>query len=313
MAEDGVYGELWLHRKMLRDGVRNEAYRQAIAHAVKPGDVVLDVGAGTGILSLFAVQAGARKVYAVERTSIARIIRQLAERNGASEVIEVFECDIETFSAPEPVDVIVSEWMGGYGVDENMLWLVLDARELWLKPGGKILPERVTAWMAPAWDNMLDEEISLWRSRPHGVDLSPIAEEMAQELLYERHWISNLDLRAPPQKLWTHDTLTCPVEEARLPFQASLLFSASTAGPFSALAAWFFAEFGNGLTLTNAPDAPSTHWGRTIFPLERTRTVEQGESIFVKFVCNPAGPGYCREDWSIRIGDGPWEPSQRQS
>ena len=307
MSYDGAYGELWLHRKMLRDGVRNEAYRQAISKTVKPGDVVLDVGAGTGILSLFAVQAGARKVYAVERTSTARIIRRLAETNGASDIVEVFERDIETFSAPEPVDVIISEWMGGYGVDENMLRLVLNARDLWLKPGGKMLPERVTAWMAPAWDDLLDEEIALWRSRPHGVDLSPIAEEMTEELLYERHQISNFDLRAPPQMLWTHDTLTCPVEESRLPFQASLLFSASTAGPFSALATWFFAEFGNGLTLTNAPDAPPTHWGRTSFPLRSTVTVEQGDTIFVKFVCKPAGPGYCREDWSVRIGQGPWE------
>ena len=179
--EGGDYAELSLHRKMLRDGVRNEAYRQAIFKTVKSGDVVLDVGAGSGILSLFAAQAGARKVYAVERTSMAEMIGRIAERNGVQDVIEISQRDIETFVAPEPVDVIVSEWMGGYGVDENMLTLVLDARDLWLKPGGKMLPEQVTAWMAPVCDSKLDEEMNLWRSRPHGADLSPIAEDMAEE------------------------------------------------------------------------------------------------------------------------------------
>ncbi|MCZ6676489.1 MAG: class I SAM-dependent methyltransferase [Candidatus Poribacteria bacterium] len=301
MEDDGNYGELWLHRKMLRDGVRNEAYRQAISKTVKAGDVVLDVGAGTGILSLFAAQAGARKVFAVERTDMVEVIEKLAERNGVQDVIEIFQSDIETFHAPESVDVIVSEWMGGYGVDENMLTLVLDARDLWLKPGGKMLPERVTAWMAPAWDSKLDLEMNLWRSRPYGVDLSPIAEEMVDELLYERYHISEADLRAEPQKLWTHDTYTFPAKEARLPFRASLSFSVSKPGKFSALATWFSATFGNGLILTTAPDAPPTHWGRTCFPVEYAVTVEQGEVIKVQFVCKPAGPGYCREEWSVRV------------
>ena len=311
MAEDGdsgSYGELWLQRKMLRDGIRNEAYRQAIFETVKPEDVVLDVGAGTGILSLFAAQAGARKVFAVESTGMARMIRKLAEVNGVDGAVEIFQRDIETFAASEPVDVIVSEWMGGFGVDENMLVLVLEARDLWLKPGGKMLPERVTAWMAPAWDCELDDEMDLWRSCPHGVDLSPIASEMTKELLYERHDVSDLDLRAAPQKLWTHDTHICPAAEARLPFEASLSFSASTTGKISALATWFSAEFGKGPMLSNAPSAPPTHWGRTCFPLEDTVAVEQGETISVKFVCAPAGPGYCHEQWSVRIGQGTWIP-----
>ena len=303
MTGDGSYGELWLHRFMLRDSVRNEAYRQAISKTVKAGDVVLDIGAGTGILSLFAAQAGAKKVYAVERTSMAKMIGKIAERNGVQDIVEIFQCDIENFMAPEQVDVIVSEWMGGYGVDENMLSLVLEARDLWLKPGGKILPEQVTAWMAPAWDSKLDEDMNFWRSHPHGVDLSPIAEETADELLCERYHISREDLRAEPQQLWTHDTYTCSVEESFLPFRASLSFSVSKAGKFSALATWFSATFGNGLVLTNAPDAPPTHWGRTSFPLERTITVEQGEEIQVKFICSPSGPGYCHEEWSINVID----------
>ena len=62
------YQRLAMHRLMLRDRVRNETFREGIGAAVTPGNVVLDVGAGTGILSLFCIQAGAQRVYAVERT-----------------------------------------------------------------------------------------------------------------------------------------------------------------------------------------------------------------------------------------------------
>jgi SAM-dependent methyltransferase len=303
------YEELWLHRRMLRDHVRNEAYRQAILETVKPGDAVLDVGAGTGILSVFAAQAGARIVHAVEPTSVAEVTRLIAERNGVGDRIEVFEGDIDDFSASEAVDVIVSEWMGGYGVDENMLALVITARDRWLASDGKMLPERVTSWMAPAWDSWLGQGMDLWRSQPHGVDLSPIAEELADEVLSGRHRVSAEDLLAEPQVLWTHDAYTCSLEQARSPFvpEQPLVFRTTRQGKFSALAAWFKAEFGNGVELTNAPDAPATHWGRTTFPLNRTLDVEAGETIKVDLICVPAGAGYCNEGWSVCVGEGSWE------
>ena len=143
------YTQLSLHRWMLRDEVRNEAYRKAIVQAVKPGQVVLDMGAGTGILSIFAAQAGARKVYAVERTGIASVARRMVKRNGYENVIEIIEGNLEDIDLPEKVDVLMSEWMGGLGVDENMLAPLVMARNRWLKPGGKILPERVTAYGLP--------------------------------------------------------------------------------------------------------------------------------------------------------------------
>lgn len=114
------YGAHVIHRKMLRDRLRCETYRRAIAETVRPGDVVLDMGAGTGILSIFAARAGARKVYAVERTAIADVAREIVRANGVEDRIDVLQADMETLELSEPVDVIVSEWMGNYGVDENL-------------------------------------------------------------------------------------------------------------------------------------------------------------------------------------------------
>jgi len=132
-----AYAQLAIHRWMLRDKVRNEAYRKAIMAIVKPGDVVIDVGAGSGILSIFAAQAGARKVYAVERTGIARLAQMMIEANGVGDRVEIIQSDLEDIDLPEKANVIVSEWMGGLGVDENMLPPVVMARDRFLVPGGR--------------------------------------------------------------------------------------------------------------------------------------------------------------------------------
>jgi predicted RNA methylase len=130
---------------MIRDRVRTEAFRRAIESVVRPGDVVLDVGAGSGILSLFAARAGAACVYAVERTTVAAVAQGLAAANGVAEIVQVFHGDVREIELPGRVDVIVSEWLGGFGIDEGMLGPVIAARDRWLKPGGVMIPRLVTA------------------------------------------------------------------------------------------------------------------------------------------------------------------------
>ena len=304
---DSHFKSLWVHRSMLRDSVRCEAYRQALSKFVKPGDVVLDMGAGTGILSLFAAQAGARKVYAVERTSIVELARGLIGANGAEDQVQVIHGEMETVELPESVDIIVSEWMGGYGVDENFLSPLLIARDRWLKPRGKILPECVTAWMAPVWDIELDKDMSFWRSHPYNIDLSLIADATANEIESCEHHIIEDTLLAKPKQMWITDIYTYSIEEARLPFRASLSFTILQEGNCNGIETWFHADFGSGIVLTNAHDGAKTHWERSIFPLTRTIKLEPGEVVSVEFTCEPAGVGHCRNQWSVRVGDGDWE------
>jgi protein arginine N-methyltransferase 6 len=302
-----TYGDLPVHRWMLRDAVRNEAYRRALAHVVKPGDVVLDMGAGTGILSVFAVASGARKVYAVERTVVASVARRLIEGNGYTDRIAVVEADLEDVDLPEKVDVLVSEWMGGFGVDENMLAPLVMARDRWLKPGGTIVPGRVSAVLAPASIADFDEANEYWRSRPHGVDMSVIASMTTQEMFHTQTPLTPDALLAAPQLMWSHDPYTCTLQEADQPFTTKLTFTAARTGSISGFVAWFTADMGDGTTLTNAVGAPDTHWGRSLFPLEHAIEVVEGTPIRVELHCDPSLPGTCEFYWSAQIADRPPE------
>ncbi len=93
-----MYAEFEVHRSMIMDRIRTEAFRRAIDSSVRPGDVVLDVGAGSGILSVFAAKAGAARVYAVEQTTIAALAEELAAANGVADVVQVIQADILTSS-----------------------------------------------------------------------------------------------------------------------------------------------------------------------------------------------------------------------
>ena len=121
---------------MLMDHVRMRAYHTAIMHnkALFEGKVVLDVGTGSGVLSIWAAQAGAAKVFAVEYTDMAKHARNLVENNGLSHIIEVIQSSVEDLELPCQVDIIISEWMGYILLRESMLDSVIRARNKWMKP-----------------------------------------------------------------------------------------------------------------------------------------------------------------------------------
>jgi len=169
------YGDISVHELMLKDRPRTEAYRRALEGpdvSLQPlkGKVVLDVGCGTGILSMFAARAGAKKVYAVDASDMAFTAKRLVEENGLSEVIEVIHGkmeEVELKGCDEGgVDLIVSEWMGFYLLHESMLPSVLYARDKWLRKDGHgiIYPSHATMSIAPcSMRSLWDEKLVFWK------------------------------------------------------------------------------------------------------------------------------------------------------
>ncbi len=151
----GSYSNFYIHEEMLKDSVRTRAYQKAIES--NPQDfkdkVVLDIGCGTGILSIFAARAGAKHVYAIENAEIALFAELIIKENGLSDKITVIKGKMEEVTLPVPkVDIIISEWMGYFLLYESMLDSVLWARDKYLVKGGKMLPDKVQMFVAAIED-----------------------------------------------------------------------------------------------------------------------------------------------------------------
>jgi hypothetical protein len=221
--------------------------------------------------------------------------------------VTVIHADLEDAELPEKVDAIVSEWMGGLGIDENMLAPVVIARDRWLKPGGAMIPARVTAWLAPATLPEFDDATAYWRSAPHELALGVIGDLTTDETFMTQLPIAHEDLLAAPQTMWSHDMYTCTLADADRSSTASLAFTATRAGTLSGVVAWFTADMGGGIELTNAVGAPDTHWGRVLFPLAHARELAAGAAIQIELACDPSSEGSCEFHWSIAIDGGPAE------
>jgi len=168
------------------------------------------------------------------------------------------------------------------------------------------VPNVVTAWMVPVWDQEIQHVMRGWKVPRYGVNLEPIARYTAQEVWKNRQIRPN-SLVAEPLSLWTTDVRYYGIEEARGELQALLTFSAKRPGRINALAVWFAAILSDRVTLTNAPDGAATHWGQYLFPLDETIRVQLGDEIVVHFTCAPAGQGFCHNTWRVQAADGPAE------
>jgi protein arginine N-methyltransferase 3 len=159
------YAENEIHEIMLKDAIRTGSYRDFILESSAfKGKVVLDVGCGSGILSMFAARAGATHVYAVDASDIAGKAKLNVYDNGLQDKITVIQGKIEDVQLPvEKVDVIVSEWMGYALLYESMLDSILVARRRFLAEGGLIVPSQCTLLLAGlGQDAAVDSIVSFW-------------------------------------------------------------------------------------------------------------------------------------------------------
>lgn len=277
------FGELSHHEEMLSDTVRVDAYHHAIHRCVEPGDVVVDLGSGTGLLAFMASRAGAAKVYAVEHSDVIELAREIGRRNGITNV-EYVQANSREFTPPEPVDVLLHEQMGDELFNENMLDNVIDLRNRVLVPGGRILPARFRLFMEPV---TFRPEMRVRRfaniQLPDGIDLSGLASSGVMDVFdaerFEQFWARPGSVQAligDPEPVLEFDLATLESPSA-LPHQHVLERVSATDAIVDGVCVWFEATFDDGTVLTTSPLAANTSWGNRMYRLDRE--VAGGETL----------------------------------
>ncbi|CAN8070440.1 unnamed protein product [Agarophyton chilense] len=283
------YAHFGIHEEMLKDEVRTRSYMRAIKNNphLFEGKTVMDVGCGTGVLSIFAAQAGAKKVYAVECSKIVTQARMIIADNGFSDVIEVVECKVEDMTLEEKVDIIISEWMGYFLFYESMLDTVLFARDKWLKPGGLMFPDKATLYLCAIEDAQYKaEKIDFW-DNVYGLNMSCIKSVALTEPIVDT--VDPEQVMSNVSAIFPIDTTT--VRKEQLSFAVPFRLTGIRDDYAHALVAYFDIEFSHCLkpvSFVTGPHVKPTHWKQTVLYLDRALPFRQGEVLEGILACRPS-------------------------
>merc|ERR1711953_1602382 len=272
-------------------GVRTLTYRNSMWHNkhLFKGKTVLDVGCGTGILSMFAAKAGAAKVIGVDMSSIVEYARTIVKENNLSDKIEILRGKVEEISLPdgiEKVDIIISEWMGYCLFYESMLDTVLFARDKWLKPGGLMFPDRASLFMTAIEDHEYKEQKIYWWDSVYGFDMSAIRDVALSEPLVDV--VDAKQVVTDSCRMKEIDLKTVKTED--LNFNVPFTIRSKRNDYVHAFVAFFTVEFSpchKRTGFSTGPEARYTHWKQTVFYLKDCMTVKNGEVISGEFNMEP--------------------------
>jgi len=284
-----AYGE------MISDAGRFDAYANAIARAVRPGDVVLEIGCGPGVFALLARRAGAARVYAIESDDVVHLAKQLATANGLAEGIKFLQSDSRRTELPERVNVIVSDIRGTLPLFEHAIPSMEDARRRFLAPGGILIPQRDTLKAALAEADVYYSSLtSPWGGSLQGLDLS----SSLSVILNEKHTVifKREQLLSEPQNWCVLDYAAGVQKQAA----ANLSFRVVRPGVAHGLCLWFETQLFEDIGYSSGPDGASTIYGQAFLPWLEPVNVVEGQEIQVELHADLVGDDYVWR-WNTRI------------
>jgi hypothetical protein len=266
------------HRTLIADHVRNQAFYDALSRTIKKGEtVVADIGAGTGLIGLMAAKLGAREVILYEAAEVAGVAAATIKSNRAK-ACNLMPCHSTEMEDPPRVDLVISETLGNYALEENIVDTLADARARHLKDGGVLIPSRIRQFVVPVISDRVHKELTVWDGIGFGVDLS-VAREMSLNNVYVRSFATNELLHdGASARVWDDVALGSDTRGNR---KGEASWKLDAAQNIYGFAYWWEADLIPGVTLSTAPDAPRTHWEQLYFPLKAPMSLEAQESVLV--------------------------------
>ena len=283
------YGE------MIADEIRTGAYARALERAVRPGSTVLDLGAGSGIMSLLACQYGARKVYAIEPNEMIEVARELARENGFADRIEFIRELSTKAKLPERVDVIVADLRGVLPLFSSHLPSLADARQRFLAEDGVMIPRRDTLWACVVESpQAVQDLLGAWTNGKRGLAFDA-ARRYATDT-WTRCRVDPENLLAEPQR-WTEIDYAQPLPANR---KGSPAFRIARSGTGHGLVLWFDTELADGIGYSNAPGQPKLIYGMAFFPWPTHVALDDGDRVSVSLRADLVGEDYVWS-WESRV------------
>ncbi|QQP32439.1 Putative arginine n-methyltransferase, partial [Caligus rogercresseyi] len=262
----GSYSHFGIHHEMLSDEVRTNSYREAIERNAKSlihSKDILDLGCGTGILSLFSARSGAKSVTAVDMSDVLSHAIDIAHENGLQDIISFRKGRLENIpDINQKFDVIVSEWMGYFLLFEGMLDSVLDARN-----NGVSDMDRYSKTVG-FWKDVYGFKMSCMRE--------PVLEEASIEIVPSKCIISE-----SPAEILDLDLEHCSLQDYSS-FSSDFQFKMVADGKLTAICGYFDTHFElpeKAVSFTTGPHGLPTHWKQTLFYLKEPLPVKQGDLI----------------------------------
>jgi protein arginine N-methyltransferase 1 len=266
------------HEELLKDKERTRTFKKAIMRNkyLFKGKVVLELGCGTGLLSIFASKAGARQVFAVDSPQMIRTAAEIASENNIKNITFI-EGKVEEISLPI-VDIIIFDWMGYFLINNAKLESLVYARNKWLVPDGLIFPNKVKLYLAGIEDaKFIDEKFEFWND-VYGIDMNLMRKISLREGHVEE--ISSDAILSTSSPIFEADLMR--LELSDLDFISSYELQFTRNDFMHGLMSWFDVSFTNlhkTLSISTSPRSKLTRWKQTVFYLENSQPVSVGQIL----------------------------------
>ena len=278
MKLDG-FADPWEHTRLLSDAERNQALI-ALLTRHSPGNRVVEVGCGTGLLSCISAKLGAKKVWAVEPTPLWELAAQMVEDNKLGHIVEVLEGRVQDVEV-RPVDLAFSELLNGDPFFEGVL-SASRAVAPWVVKGGILAPRRLRVYGALCRPYSSAHEVELAHEQlrslgdAYDLDLRGLRDALRSDESYRQ--FSHIEYPVGPATL-LYDIELGSDEEP--PESMYAILTANEAGPISGAMVWFEADYDDNLVMSNLPGTPN-HWGQLVLCWSQERGVREGEEVRVQ-------------------------------